>query len=212
MNKNTTILLLVLSIAFACTKETASPPPPPLPPDNIIHTDLNPNLEVCPIDSLVYIFPCWSLLPSPTYGNKQDEVDVNNDGVADFKIEYRNWYEHFSNSSPCANYHTRLTISSKSQSGGIINSINNQIGANSFKVDETISPIDNFVTEAHIYQEFPYSYYGSFGGHGFIGVKLSDGSVGWIEIKHDRAQYTCEVVGFAVNTTIGNLIKAGQTN
>ena len=211
MKKLTAILFIIISIAFACTKETVSPPPPAI--DNIIHTNLNPSLEVCPMDSMVYRIPCSSAVPFPINASAKVDLDLNNDGVSDFKIEYRNWYDWVSNSSPCVNYHTSLYIYSYSPNGGIITDINNSNGVLPLKDDEIIGPNDNFVAGTAIYiSSAPYNYYSDFGSQGFIGVKLSDGSVGWIEINHSRNQYTCKVLGFAVNTTIGNSIKAGQTN
>lgn len=209
---NTKLLLAsVCTIAvlfLSCKKEE-----PHKLPDEIYFTDFEPDISISSVDSIVQIpYNSCSCLPSPISGFDFKEFDIDGDGVNDFKILYRHWYQWVSNSSPCENYMRELTIESLKENGGIAveTSQYDLKNVKPFAKGNLINQNENFVKSGYIYADAANWAYTGFGSEGFIGVKLSNGLVGWIQIKHQYCPHRCIVMNCAMNKTSTNSILAGQ--
>jgi hypothetical protein len=209
MKRLVTVFGTVIILFFSCKKE--QPLQLQVLPDSICHTDVDPDLEISPIDSIIQIpfNPC-SCIPSPANGIVELELDVDCDGNNDFKIVYRHYYQQVSASSPCVNYMRTLTIESLDQDGGIAVTAYNNAKTKSFKSGDVIDQNEFYMWKARIYEETAFSGYVDFGNEGFVGVKLSNGSVGWIHIKHEMCAHKCIITDYSINRTSTNSILAGQ--
>src|SRR5690606_29105944 len=102
------IIIFVLQsiFIFGCKKNTS---------DNILHSELQPQIEITPVDSLI-AHPTCGYVPSPSDSTASISLDIDSDGTDDFTVSYKTWYEFLSASSPCnANYNSRIDISGTSE-------------------------------------------------------------------------------------------------
>lgn len=79
-----TISILSLVFLFSCSKHEVS---------SFTHHDFNPDIHVKSIDSFYYPIPFYSCEQTPIPGDSTSSylLDLNNDGISDFKFEVSHW-------------------------------------------------------------------------------------------------------------------------
>jgi len=201
------IILVSLSICiFSCNKESENIP------DDIMHYELNPQLELTSVDSLINHPSGCGNIPIPSDSSASLSLDINNDGTNDFSISCLSWYEFVSASGPCANYNTSITIHGTTEK----NKISIQENYNTIKTLNFNDIIDNSynwhenATLMISSAQAPFST--NFNGSVYLGLKLKQDEeeyFGWLYIN--KSDYLITIMSYAINQTAHNCIHAGQT-
>ena len=182
--------------------------------DKIIYLDLTPDLSLHPVDS-VGLHPsglCQEIIPFPTDSTVIVDLDINQDGVDDFRFTYSTFYEWVSASSPCANYNSTLQIGGLTAENKIKVANEDMHEVSILENGDLINVDQLFASNAIIYRDntMGFLYFGDFSDEGFIGVKLSGGELGWIKLIFQKDSFTCTVMEYGYNETINSQITAGQ--
>jgi len=188
-------------------------------PDNelkstIFYQDLSPDLTLSPVDS-VGTHPsglCLEIIPFPSDSTVTVDLDINQNGIDDFRFTYSTFYEWVSASNPCSNFNSKLEISGLTVENKIMiaNEDMNEISV--LESGELISTDNLFSDNAIIYRDYAqaFLYFGDFTGEGFIGIKLEGGELGWIKLNFQKGSFTCTIMAYGYNETINSQITAGQ--
>ena len=110
MKIETYILLLISLAIIGCSKENDLETENPII-ESITYTELNPNIQITSVDSLIYHGSGCGYVPSPSDSTASISLDINNDNVVDFTLSCNSWYNFVSASGPCANYNTSIVLS-----------------------------------------------------------------------------------------------------
>lgn len=211
------LLIAVIISVSSCDKETSSFDGSEIPsiddadtllPDEIIYYDLIPNVEIVPCDSIASHPYEMCMIPYPADSTVNYGIDIDNDNNIDYNLIYCIYYEFVSASSPCANYKSYLKINGVSGNELAVNE--NDLELTVFDSNDTITTDTTFRSHAYILVDFDAVYsFNGFNGGGYIGIKLSNGSLGWIRINMLSSIYSCIVFEYAYNQTINNNIVVG---
>jgi hypothetical protein len=205
------ILLTLVVVIFSCDKEKVI-----TKPDNILFTDID-DVTVTSLDSLVYYLH-WSgdcYIPYPEDSVAHFDLDINNDGLFDFRISHSHWFgSHlWSPSSQCSQYDNyKIEISSP----------DNEICADATDVGLYFKPLqlnagdrlDNdlfWASRVYIYllSATAMDFYESKSDYLGVRVHKSDSVYyGWILVEFTRYQLT--IKEYAINLTASNPIIVGQ--
>jgi hypothetical protein len=183
-------------------------------PDKIVYVDLTPDLVLHPVDS-VGLHPsgfCDEFIPFPTDSIQKVDLDMNQDGVNDFRFTYTTFYESVSGSNPCANYNSTLEVKGLSAENNIRVKNLNMDEVCVFQMGDLINSNQLFSNNAVIFRDNATSFlnYSDFSGEGFIGVKFSGGELAWIKLDFQKNSFTCTVMEYGYNETKNNQIAVGQ--
>lgn len=192
-------------IAISCNKAS------PLQ-DKIIYVDLDSNYMLHPVDSLTYqLISC--AIPWPNDSMVTLDLDMNQDGVNDFRFTYAIWYRFISASNPCSNFNSYVNIEGLANGNKIRVSSQDQRVISVLNEDHWIASDQLFGNDAIIftYNSGAQFSFNDFLGEGYIGIQLSKGELGWIKLNFDEYHYTCEIMEYAYNATSNAPIKAGAT-
>ncbi len=203
--------VLVLFVSFSvllvrCTKDTTPKN------DTILYTDLQPPLEIESVDSLVFHNSGCGYVPFPADTMKNNALDINKDGIDDFTLTCKSWYQFVSASNPCVNYNTSIVISGISDDNQIA-VIGNYSEAKKYELDAVINNSQNWSNSATLKlasAQAPISI--DFNGNNYLGLKIKKGQNShfcWLYLN--KTDYTIKVLAFAANLTEGNSIRVGQT-
>ncbi len=212
------IFAVLILFFFSCQKSDNENPPPEDPPgntDDIVYSDLDPNLILHPVDSFG-LHPsglCQEIIPYPSDSLESVELDMDGDGVNDFRFTYQTYF-HFVSAGlpPCEYYNSSVTVYALN-TGYAIATHEPYNQAEFFVQDDTIDSSLTYTSNGYIF----YVAYGgwfsldSLTGEGFIGVILADNKLGWIKLSFDKNTFTFIIMAYGFNNTAGLEIKAGQT-
>lgn len=184
--------------------------------DEISSYKYNPQLVLNPADSasMLYSPHCSEAIPFPTDSMQSLEIDVDNDGLKDFKFTYTTRYEFVSSVDSCENHNSIILM----EAIGLENKILvKEEASDQIRVlahDDLITKTSSVASEAYIFLEDA-----AFSedivlesGNKFIGVRLASNRMGWIKVYHDRANFKFTVLQNAYNDNFHLDIRAGQTN
>lgn len=206
MHKVLVLFVLFSVIMVRCTKDTTPKN------DAILHTDLQPPLEIESVDSLVFHSSGCGYVPFPADTMKNNALDINKDGIDDFTLTCKSWYQFVSASNPCANYNTSIVISGISDDNQIA-VIGNYSEAKKYELDAVINNSQNWSNSATLKlgsAQAPISI--DFNGNNYLGLKLKKGQNShfcWLYLN--KTNNTIKILAFAANLTEGNSIRVGQT-
>lgn len=180
-------------------------------PDDIIYQDLNSNLILHPVDSFGSPYQCSKPIPIPRDSVETINLDVNGDGVDDFKFIYYTYYMRFSTSNPCRNHHSGVRIDGLNPETKIAG-VGEYPHIKVFDLNDTIGSELTYSQSATVFMDIaasPANYYG-FEGTGYVGIKLPDSGYGWMKVSFDGSTFTFNVMEYALNNTLNSSIMAGQ--
>ncbi|PWH85278.1 hypothetical protein [Brumimicrobium oceani] len=183
--------------------------------DEISSHKYSPQLVLKPVDSLSRIYSphCSELIPFPLDSAESLEIDVDNDGLKDFKFTYTTHYEFVSSVDSCENHNSSILMEAIGLENKIIvkEEAMNQVRvlAQDDLISNTSSVSSNafiFLEDAEVAEDVVLE-----SGNKFIGVRLSSNRMGWIKVYHDRSIFKFTVLQNAYNSNFHLDIKAGQT-
>lgn len=182
--------------------------------DKIVYVDLTPDLVLHPVDS-VGQHPsgfCYEYIPFPTDSIQNVDLDIDQNGVNDFRFTYTTFFQFVSASNPCTNYNSSLVVKGLSAE--------NNIRVKNLEMDEVcvldtgdlIKSNQLFSNNAVIFRDYASNFlnYDDFAGEGFIGVKFSGGKIAWIKLDFQKNSFTCTIMEYGYNETKNNQIAVGQ--
>ncbi len=199
------IFVLICSMLISCKRDVS---------DNIIYIDLKPDLILHPVDS-VGMHPsglCQEVIPFPSDSTLKVDLDIDKDGIDDFRFTYTTFYEWVSASNPCANYNSTLQIAGLLTENKIFIENENMREVRVLEKGDLICANQLSANNAIIYRDNSMSSlnFEDFSGEGFIGFKLSDGELGWIKLDFQKDSFTCTILEYGYNEVINSQITAGQ--
>ncbi|RFC54716.1 hypothetical protein [Brumimicrobium aurantiacum] len=211
MKINPYILVLISSAIIGCSKENDLDPVSPIA-DDITYSELNPNIHLTSVDSLIYHGSGCGYVPSPSDSTASVSFDIDNDNVVDFTLSCNSWYNFVSASGPCANYNTSIVLSGTSNNNKV--AINGNY--NIVKKHDLNDVIDNSLlwsnTARLMLSSASAPFETNFDDTVYLGLKINTDQgdyFGWIYI--DKNGYDVTVKSYAFNQSVNNSINAGQT-
>ncbi len=197
-------LTLLIAFTFACKKEKSQ--------GQIISKTLEIPLLLHPVDSFQSSNQCAQNIPFPSDSSVSTLLDINQDGTPDYRITYTNSYKVISSTNPCANYNSQIELQGISAHDQIIVSEQEYSLALRYQTGDKINKNQALNNKAYIFKKIADTpNYLDLNGEGFIGVKLANGSLGWIQTKLDYNTFTLSIQAFAYNTDKDKPIHAGTT-
>jgi hypothetical protein len=210
-SKKIVVLLLLGLIILSCKKNKSKDNTETKEVDQIVYKDLTPDITINSINfftNLPASSPCY--VPFPEDSTAMLDIDLNNDNVADFKIEISHHFP-YQNESYCGHCPTfsvlvMITPLSNDCSVSIMNgSINT---GKPFEASEKISsqnswtnsPVMCYVSSC----DGTYSALGS-----YLGLRIKN-KFGWIKANLTYSMNGITISEFAINQTDNNSILAGQ--
>lgn len=209
MKKLLIFILLLTLLLPSCKKEESNDDPLP---DQILYRDIEPDVVMNSINYLYEHPSGCGLVPSPADSTAEYQLDMDLDGINDFKITVKTTYEFVSASGPCANYQYRMYIESLKSSEYISYQPNNYYNGNFLVAGDSINSKLLYHTSAMFHLVAPLAPYFTFSGDKYLPVKLVSGSktmYGWIRIERYGLN-SITLKEFALNITSNNPIIAGQ--
>jgi len=188
-------------------------------PDDILYSGLI-DAQISSIDTFVYIGTdddgdCDA--PVPRDSSAFFDIDLNMDGVADFKIKHFHKYgaEHTSMHSWCAKYHNYyVNLDSYNENQICMNNLPHEDISNYIPNGE---PINNKIqwesgnVSAIQYGALCECNYSTYSGKGIIGLRLNENGTiyyGWMKVNISLYGFT--IYDYAVNMAANKTILAGQ--
>ena len=205
MYKLITILLLFCVTLIGCKKEKNSKK------DSVKYTEFQPTLKVTSVDTIVAHGSGCGYVVLPTDTAASISIDINSDGVDDFKLECGSWYSFVSNSNPCANYNKNITITGYSNDNSVAVKDEYNV-ASTFEVNAVINNSQKWNNNAMLMllaTQAPFTT--NFTGNKYIGLRMQMGEnihFAWLYLN--KTDYTITVISSAINQTVGNSIRTGQ--
>lgn len=207
MYKFASIALLIFVIS-GCTKDVTETQ---LPTDSIVHTELQPFLEVTSVDTVLSHPSGCGSYPLPADSAASLALDINDDGQSDFTLSCTSWYQFVSASGPCANYNTSIVLTGTSADNQIALSQDYNI-VKLFAFGDIISGLGEWANSSTLMLSAATTPFDTdFNGDHYIGLKMTQGQnvyYGWLSIN--KTDYLMTVKSYALNLTSGNDITAGQ--
>ena len=201
------ILGIIGIITFSCDKVEKLK-------DDISFRKYIPHLILNPTDSVAKIYApnCSESIPFPTDSSQSILIDVDKDGLNDFKFTYFTSYNFVSSIDSCENHNSKIVVEAIGSENRVIVDEDNPENVRVFAVDDEIkissSIADNatiFLEDASISEDVILE-----SGNKYLGVKLASNTVGWIKVYHDRETLKFAILEHAFNRTFQLNIKAGQ--
>jgi hypothetical protein len=182
--------------------------------NKIMYIDLNPDITLHPVDS-IGLHPsglCQEIIPFPSDSTVIVNLDINQDGVNDFRFTYSTFYEWVSASSPCSNYNSTLQVDGLSSTNKIKVENEDKHEVSILENGDVINTNQLFANNAILYRDNTMSFlnFGEFSDERFIGIKLSSGELGWIKLNFQKNSFTCTILECGYNETKNAQITAGQ--
>jgi hypothetical protein len=185
--------------------------------DSIEHTILDPPVSLTSVSSWnppTLEYNCYQ--PVPESSSASYDLDMDEDGNPDFRIDISNWYEFHSASDHCMNFMYYSSVSSL-QPGDSVAVISR--GPNCALALSPNSPISGSLIFSKL-AETVRRYWMAMSCNNktsqdatYYGFKLKKGSgavYGWLMMTYNGTTHTMTIQEFAYNRTVGNLILAGQ--
>jgi hypothetical protein len=211
MKIETYILLLISLAIIGCSKENDLETENPII-ESITYTELNPNIQITSVDSLIYHGSGCGYVPSPSDSTASISLDINNDNVVDFTLSCNSWYNFVSASGPCANYNTSIVLSGTSNENKVGISGNYNI-VKQYVLNDVIDNSQQWSNTAMLMLSSASAPFATnFNDTVYLGLKINTDQgdyFGWIYI--DKNGYDVKVISYAVNQTVNSSINAGQT-
>jgi hypothetical protein len=211
MKINLYILLLISSAIIGCSKENDLEPENPIA-DDIIYTELNPNIQITSVDSLIYHGSGCGYVPSPSDSTASVSFDIDNDNIVDFTLSCNSWYNFVSASGPCANYNTSIVLSGTSNDNKVAISGDYNI-VKKYVLNDVIDNSQQWSNTAMLMLSSASAPFATnFNDTVYLCLKINTVQgdyFGWIYI--DKNGYDVTVISYAFNQSVNNSIKAGQT-
>lgn len=205
---------LLSLLIFNCNKNESYDEEEILPLEvNILYTQLQPNLEVTSVDTLLYVEygGGGSYIPQPSDTTASLYLDINNDDVIDFRIRCSSNYNWVTNDDPWANYSRSISISGTSADNQIAITDDYNI-AHLLDTNAVVNDSLEWVTNAMLYlysAEAPFST--NFNGDVYLGLRMKQDqgdNFCWLFIN--KTQYDISVMSYAINLTLDESIHIGQ--
>jgi hypothetical protein len=206
----TFISLLILLTIIGCSKEDVLKPQIPIA-DCIVYTELNPNIQITSVDSVILHGSGCGFVPSPSDSAASISLDINNDSIVDFILSCNSWYNFVSASGPCANYNTSIVISGTSAENKVGISENYNI-VKRFVLNEEIDNSHQWLNTATLMLASATAPFATnFNDTVYLGLKIhkDEGDYfGWIYM--DKNGYDISIISYALNQSVNKFINAGQ--
>ena len=138
-----------------------------------MYHELNPQLEVTSVDTLISHPSGCGEVPIPSDSSASIFLDINNDGTNDFSITCSTWYQTISASYPCVNYQKRITISGTNENNKISIQENYNI-VKTFNINDIIDDSDNWGEYAILMGSAQSAFSTNFNGSVYLGSLVSD--------------------------------------
>jgi len=187
-------------------------------PDSIVYTEINPEILIKPVrywDPPNLQYDCRQ--PVPWDSSAHYDIDADNDGTFDFRVNSDTWYEFHSASMPCMNFMLYSDITALGAANSV--AVNNLIGHCA-----DVIPPGQPVSDMLMYSEHAETvrvYWKSWScneecanGDNYFGFRMKKGSgyiYGWILMSLNQTEFQWTIKGFAINRTLNRKILAGQT-
>lgn len=201
------ILGIISLLVFSCDKVKEIS-------DDISAVKYNPSLILNPADSVskIYAPNCTESIPFPTDSTVSVFIDVDKDGLNDFKFSYSTYYNFVSVLDSCENHNSEIIIEAIGAENKIIVDEEHPENVRVYAVDDEIQISSSiadkatvFLNDASIPEDVILE-----SGNKYLGVKLASNRKGWIKVYHDFDLFKFAIVEHAYNRTFQLNIKAGQ--
>lgn len=211
-NKSSKLKLILFLLVIGFLSITSCKDDPMIEPDKIYFKEFQPYVELTSVDTFYNSYPnCQT--PSPLNGSVDFYVDIDSNGVNDFKITIRHFYKNIS-PHPCVNYNYVIGIYGSS-SENFVSGIGEWNIPKYFTIGELIDSTLQWDNISTILYDVNYMG-GPYGGADFIGDKYMGLSIdygenrnfAWLRINKNGFKIT--IKSFAINFAQNKPIKAGQ--
>jgi hypothetical protein len=206
MKKKHLLIAIFVLMAFSCGKDN------PEPKDDIIYTDLQPDIEKNTIRDYYYnMNPYCGQLPLPNDSTALFDIDINNDSDLDFQIVIKHYEQELTEyCGHCGIFHIK-TIQVKPLNSKALISIDpvSNYWIRNYEAEQVVSNSDSWTNEnvTALLEDGCMTPYVSFDDT-YWGLKLDD-MIAWIHIERLNNN-GIKIKEFACNRTKNKSIKTGQ--
>lgn len=187
-------------------------------PDSIVYTEINPEILIRPVrywDPPNLQYDCRQ--PVPRDSSAHYDIDADNDGTFDFRVNSQTWHEFHSAGMPCMNFMRYSDISALGATNSV--AVNDLIGhcADVIPPGQPVSDMLMYSDHAEtvrVYWKFWSCDEECTNGDNYFGFRMKKGSgyiYGWILMSLNQTEFQWTIKGFAINRTLNRKILAGQT-
>lgn len=206
MKNSVFILGLIGLLMSSCDKEINTK-------YEIFYKKYNAALVLNPADSVGQIsnVHCEKFFPFPSDSTESVEIDVNEDGVNDYRFTYTTNYELISATDSCENYGSRIVMQALGIGNSILIENNTSNNLQFFELDDRIPNNSKNATTATIFSD-NFQNHDNIelgGGYKYIGISSFSGGFGWIKVSYKENSLTFSIFEHASNSKLNSNIKAG---
>ncbi len=209
------LVLIAIPLLLTCRKDAGLLPKPveQIVPDSIVYTDISDSC-ITPIRYYTAVNLYCSHSPVPTDTTVFITIDIDNDAVADFKIEVSDSYSSYcsSPSNPCPYIIYSAKVYSLDTNYFASDKFTQLSNPYMYSLGESISNSNKWSSGASLGLSACYASY-NFSGDKYIGLKIHKNGktyFGWMMLSEDYDNWKFYLKSYAINYSDNKPILAGQ--